>query len=65
MASCFTKTESLVYNVIVAWKEKVVAYITRGDQLIEFEFSWVTFPDHVPVLAGDQGTMLHRLDRYG
>lgn len=166
MASCFTKTESLVYNVIVAWKEKVIAYITRGDQLlvfrhthfpeagiqvpagtiepsepphaaalreaeeesglpgltlqaylgvqeldmrpygveqhhrrhffhlafdgetperwihfeshpsdagaasdsqnaIEFEFYWVTFPDHVPVLAGDQGAMLHRLNRYG
>jgi 8-oxo-dGTP pyrophosphatase MutT (NUDIX family) len=28
---------------------------------IEFEFTWVRYPDEVPVLAGKQGAMLPRL----
>lgn len=29
---------------------------------IEFEFTWVQYPDEVPLLAGNQGAMLPRLE---
>lgn len=48
-------------TMIDSWRHHEMTPSDGHPQPIEFEFFWVTIPDKVPDLAGDQGVMLNKV----
>jgi 8-oxo-dGTP diphosphatase len=47
--------------MIDSWRHHEITPSDGHPDPIEFEFYWITFPDEMPELAGEQGVMLHKV----